>query len=78
VTTARQNAEGIRRLQERRMADPGSAPDPSRSEEGGTGARARPQLTLVAVSSITNEVCFSKSSRPVNFSVIVLPMQGAG
>src|SRR5262245_26936821 len=44
-------------------------------EGGGTRVpRVRTQLTLMAVSSITNEVCFSKSSLPVNFRVIVLPM----
>ena len=35
-----------------------------------------PQLTLIAVSSTTNEVCFSKSSAPVNFSWIVCPKYG--
>ena len=44
-------------------------------EGGGTRVpQVRTQLTLMAVSSITNEVCSSKSSLPVNFTVIVLPM----
>ena len=37
------------------------------------GSSALAQLTLMAVSSMTNEVCFSKSSLPVNFSVTVCP-----